>query len=69
MKIGAFRNGNLTGFKVWAPLRKNIELYVVHPHEILIPLEKDSGGYWSVVLDDLPETIRYYYRLDNDRDR
>ena len=59
----SFKNGACR-FRVWAPSIDKIEVYLVSPERQIVPLEKDTGGYHSVVLDSIQSGSRYYYRLN-----
>lgn len=51
-------------FRVWAPFASIVEVHVVSPHDRMIPLKRDSEGFHSGLLEDLPLGARYYFRLD-----
>jgi maltooligosyltrehalose trehalohydrolase len=68
MRIGSFYNSdNSLEFCVWAPLQEKMALKVVFPSgEQRIPMQKDSQGYWRVVLQRPGEKgVRYQYELAN----
>jgi maltooligosyltrehalose trehalohydrolase len=70
MKIGAYYRGNKQcEFTIWAPLVKNLSLKIITPHERVLPMKKNSKGYWHHEAEDVIPGTRYFYRIDNDRDR
>jgi len=42
-------------FTVWAPFQKEVALKIVSPQEKIIPMEKDSKGYWKITIGDTSE--------------
>ena len=65
MRVGAnYLGDNRCEFTVWAPLRQQVQLQVWTPEERVIPMEKDSEGYWRTTLTDVPAGSRYQYQLD-----
>ncbi|EKD28299.1 MAG: hypothetical protein ACD_79C00349G0002 [uncultured bacterium] len=69
MNIGTIKNKLSTQFRVWAPLKKSVELHIISPEEKIIPMLKEDTGYWSLELENNTPAIDYFYRLDNERDR
>lgn len=68
-KVGAdYQGDSLCAFTVWAPLRERVDLRIVSPYEKAIAMQQSPGGYWRVVLDEVPPGTRYFYRLDNEHD-
>lgn len=64
---------NQLRFCVWAPKAETVDVHVVSPVDDYFPLQRDDQGYFSGVMEDAvdnsPEKIRYFYRLDNDKQR
>ena len=56
-------------FKVWAPLRKQIEVHVIHPFDMIVPMIRDNAGYWSATIKNIGHGASYFYRLDNEIER
>jgi maltooligosyltrehalose trehalohydrolase len=56
-------------FLVWAPLRNRVDLKIVSPNELLIPMQKTERGYWRVEASDVLPGAHYRYRLDNKTER
>jgi maltooligosyltrehalose trehalohydrolase len=53
---------------VWAPARKSVELSLSSGSDSavkLIPMERDSSGYFRAVVDGVESGGRYSYRLDH----
>ncbi|MFH1338608.1 MAG: malto-oligosyltrehalose trehalohydrolase [Candidatus Omnitrophota bacterium] len=70
MKIGSYCLGEgKCEFVVWAPFLDEVALKIVSPAQSLIPMEKDSQGYWRVLVSGASARTRYLYRLNNQRDR
>ena len=69
MRVGAHFSGNgRCEFVVWAPFLKRVDLKTVSPQEKIIPMDKDTKGYWRTVAD-VPHGTLYFYRLESERDR
>ncbi len=69
MKTGALiRKDGKCEFNVWAPFIKQLELKLLSPDRI-IPMEKHSGEYFSVTLDDIKPGTKYFYILDKKKER
>ena len=51
-------------FTVWAPLRKKVEVIILQPRKIILPMTRDKYGYWSVAAEEIPAGTLYQYRLD-----
>jgi maltooligosyltrehalose trehalohydrolase len=56
-------------FLVWAPLVQKVDVHVVAPRELMLPLEKDAQGYHQAVVDDVEPGSLYFYRLDGRKER
>ena len=70
MRIGAhYNSAGAYEFTVWAPFVKGVDLKIVSPREKIVPMEKDSLGYWKTIVDEISGEMRYYFRLEADRDR
>jgi maltooligosyltrehalose trehalohydrolase len=70
MKVGVHHiDGIRSEFVVWAPLPNNVQLRIVSPEERLVPMERDSLGYWRTTAENISRGTRYFYRLGNGRDR
>lgn len=67
-RVGAWYDGRLTEFILWAPLRNQVDLLIDSPAKAIHPMLKDAGGYWRLTLPAAPGA-RYGFRLDNDPGR
>ncbi len=56
-------------FKVWAPFRERVDLHLTGSDDRIIPMEKDTIGYWQVQLKSSRKDIRYFFRLDDELER
>jgi maltooligosyltrehalose trehalohydrolase len=67
MRLGALHAGEeKCEFRVWAPTRTSVELYLPEQKNRRTMLEKHPGGYWSAALGDVPAGTRYQYILDRE---
>ncbi|MCL5257567.1 MAG: malto-oligosyltrehalose trehalohydrolase, partial [Chloroflexi bacterium] len=57
------------GFLVWAPLADRVDLHLVSPTELVLPMEKGGGGYFRLRTKDVPPGSLYLYRLDGGKER
>jgi maltooligosyltrehalose trehalohydrolase len=65
--IGAWRDGDATQFRVWAPDHGLVELVLEGGGRRDVRLlERDSRGYWSGAFPDVRPGARYRYRLNGD---
>lgn len=70
MEIGAnIQPDGTCTFVVWAPGRETIDLRLHEPGEVLIPLNRESRGYWRVNLENVRPGSLYTYRLDGQLER
>jgi maltooligosyltrehalose trehalohydrolase len=51
-------------FTVWAPLRKKVEVVILHPRKKILPMIRDQFGYWVAIAEGISEGTLYQYRLD-----
>ena len=58
-----------TRFRVWAPEAEQIELRLLTPEERAWPMERLTGGYWQIIVDDVEAGALYVYRIDGDKER
>ncbi|MBI3896420.1 MAG: malto-oligosyltrehalose trehalohydrolase [Acidobacteria bacterium] len=64
--LGAWRQGNLTHFRVWAPEVRQIEV-VLEPELDKTPtfaLHKSSDGYFQGTIDEVASGALYWYQID-----
>ena len=56
-------------FCVWAPRAETVEVQIVAPRRAVLPLVRDSNGYYSGTSTDIGPNSRYFYRLDGTKER
>jgi len=56
-------------FLVWAPLVQRVDVHIVSPGELTVPLKKDERGYHRSTVDGVVPGSLYFYRLDGERER
>jgi maltooligosyltrehalose trehalohydrolase len=61
--IGAWREGGLTTFRVWAPDRQSVDL-ILEGDRRPRPLAREEDGHWSGRFSDIVANATYRYRLD-----
>jgi len=65
MIIGANYLGNgKCEFTVWAPFRLKVDLEVISPQKVIIPMVKKDPGYWNVTVNEISVEASYKYLLD-----
>jgi len=69
MKIGPCFAEDVCEFILWSPIADNVALKIVHPEEIVLPMEKDEFDYWRIKVENLQPGLRYFYRINNEIDR
>ena len=50
-------------FRVWAPLAPDVQLHILAPAEMTLPMQAKPGGYHQTIVDDIHPGTRYKYRL------
>jgi len=69
-RLGATYLGNgRCQFVVWAPVVSEVELHIVSPRELTVPMDKDGQGYHQAVADGIEPGSQYFYRLDGRKER
>ncbi|MBW6501780.1 MAG: malto-oligosyltrehalose trehalohydrolase [Bacteroidales bacterium] len=63
-KAGPEIQGSSCSFTVWAPLRKSVELHILHPVNNVVPMSRDLNGYWKVMIPGISNGTLYKYMLD-----
>ena len=56
-------------FTLWAPLLKQVALHLVAPQDRLIPMTRDTWGYWRTTVTGIDPGALYCYRWDGAIDR
>ncbi len=62
--VGALLHDDITTFTVWAPLHKNVTLYL---NDLQTPMAMDERGYWSVIKKNVRQGDRYCFALDDEK--
>lgn len=57
-----------TRFRIWAPLRKRVDLHIVAPYDKLVPMTRQDEFFHVTIKDAGPGT-RYLFRLDEKDER
>ncbi len=55
-------------FLVWAPFIEDVDLHIVLPKELILPLEKEAQGYHRVIAEGVAPGSLYFYRLDGQKE-
>ena len=63
-----YLGNNRCAFRVWASKIHQMEVHLVTPEELYLPLTK-IGEYFSGQFDQIPVGTRYFYRLDGETER
>jgi maltooligosyltrehalose trehalohydrolase len=53
--------GNRCEFRVWAPKQERVELHIVSPRDVRVPMTKDASGYHATTVEECAEGTRYLY--------
>nr|WP_290224797.1 malto-oligosyltrehalose trehalohydrolase [Trichocoleus desertorum] len=70
MKVGAhYLGGARCQFTVWAPLREQVAVKILSPHEQILPMQPLEYGYWQVIAEGAAPSTNYLYQLDGESDR
>jgi maltooligosyltrehalose trehalohydrolase len=56
-------------FHLWAPNVDNVKLRLLDPEERLVEMEAIEEGFHQARVEGLSPGTRYFYRLDNEKDR
>lgn len=68
--LGATYIGQDTySFRLWAPIVSDVKLRLLDPQERLVPMQPTGDGFFEARVEGLAPGTRYYYRLDDDKDR
>jgi maltooligosyltrehalose trehalohydrolase len=68
--LGATYIGNDTySFRLWAPIVNDVKVRLLDPQERLIPMQPTGDGFFQAHIEGLTPGTRYYFRLDDDKDR
>jgi len=68
-RLGATYLGNSQcQFIVWAPVIPKVEVHIVLPKELIVPLVRDVRGYHQAVVEGVEPGCLYFYRLDSKKE-
>lgn len=56
-------------FLVWAPNVERLDLKLLDPEPRLLSMSKQQRGYYELTVDGVEPGSRYFFRIDDDRDR
>jgi len=69
-RLGATYLGNgQCQFIVWAPVIQKVEVHIVSPKELIVPLVRDVQGYHQAIVQGVEPSCLYFYRLDSKKER
>jgi maltooligosyltrehalose trehalohydrolase len=69
-RLGATCLGNgRCQFIVWAPVIQKVEVHIVSPKELIVPLVRDIQGYHQEIVESVEPNCLYFYRLDSKKER
>ena len=55
---------NFIEFSLWAPVRRKVELHIYQPFDKIIPMKKDSQGYFTAKVECCETPFKYKYRIN-----
>jgi len=68
--LGATYLGNgRCQFMVWAPIIQKVEVHMVSPEELIVPLVRGAQGYHQGIIEGVEPGCLYFYRLDSENER
>ncbi|MDY6835608.1 MAG: malto-oligosyltrehalose trehalohydrolase [Chloroflexota bacterium] len=68
--IGATYIGNgRVQFLLWAPLAQKVDVHLVESEDRMVPLARNSKGYYHAIVDNIAAGSRYFYRIDGQKER
>ena len=47
-------------FNVWAPFLSKVAVKIISPEEKVIPMEKDTEGYWKTTIAGITPAAKYF---------
>ena len=67
--LGATYLGNgRCQFSVWAPFVQKVEVHIVSPIELVVPLANTDRGYHRAIVKGVEQGYQYFYRLDSEKE-
>jgi len=68
-RLGATYLGNgRCQFTVWAPIVQRVEVHIVSPEELIVPLARGEQGYHQAIVEGVEPGFLYFYRLDSEKE-
>ncbi len=68
-RLGATYLGNgRCQFMVWAPIIQRVEVHIVSPEEMIVPLARGDQGYHQAIVEGVVPGCLYFYRLDSEKE-
>lgn len=68
--LGAvYEGGGVCRFRVWAPFAGKVELRIVYPKEMTLPMEQGERGYFSAQVEGAEPGTLYFFRIDGKNER
>lgn len=67
-KLGATYTPQQTTFHVWGADVETVKVHLIDDDRY-VPMQRDSDGYFTCSVPDLKPGTRYFYQLDNDKER
>ncbi|PZO37555.1 MAG: malto-oligosyltrehalose trehalohydrolase [Leptolyngbya sp.] len=65
--LGAFlQSDGQCQFTVWGPELDSVELRLVSPQAVAVPMERDQRGYWTATLGEVTAGAHYWYCINGD---
>ena len=55
-------------FRVWAPLVKEVQIHILAPKDLTIPMQPRPAGYHQAIVEGLGPGAQYKYRLDSGKE-
>ena len=69
-RLGATYLGNgRCQFTVWSPIIQKVEVHIVSPRELIMPLARGAQGYHQAIVEGVEPGCLYFYRLDSEKER
>jgi maltooligosyltrehalose trehalohydrolase len=69
-RLGAtWTNDGYCEFLVWAPAASRVEVKLLGEPERIVRLIPEAHGYHQGAIEDVPQDARYFYRLDDNKER
>ncbi|MFC1967879.1 malto-oligosyltrehalose trehalohydrolase [Chloroflexota bacterium] len=69
-RLGATYLGNgRCQFIVWAPIIQKVEVHIVSPKELIVPLARGDQGYHQAIVEGAEPGCLYFYRFDSEKER